>query len=226
MKEYVTLFSVSPTPHAIARSYGNYLLPGVEPKQEFVTLRIEDATDHERVPQEDDPLHPRMVPVVVRALSIASDILQNERHFISPEKQETANEGIFMCAGDVPNKKELEMAHKARLNYLVECVRVGDTYFSRHGQAGVAQIPDFCKRAVEELGERREWVFVPAAAKSQCAGCGAWVEHLRDGSLPAICAKCGAPLDKEKAIALGLWSPPKAEQPEPEPETVPARTRK
>lgn len=224
--DHVTIFSVSPTPHAITRSYGSYLLRGVEQGEEYVALRIENATDYERVPQEDDPLHPRMVPVVVRAETIAADILQNERHFITPEKQETANEGIFLCAGEKPTPNEIELARRARVNYLVECVRAGDQIFSRHGVAGVAQIPDFCKRAVEELGERREWVFVPAAAKSQCAGCGAWVEHLRDGSLPAICAKCGAPLDKEKAIALGLWSPPKAEQPEPEPETVPARTRK
>lgn len=210
-----TILTVSPLPHMAQRSHGNYRIPAVEPGQEFATLTVEDATDHEVVYVEGafGGFEKKLIPIPIPADIIAMDLVNNERHKITDREDE--HEGIIILAGDAPTKAELAAAKKARLNYLVACIRMGDEMFSRYGQGGVGQIPDFCKRAVEEVGERRDWVFTVPVTKIQCGGCGTMIDTLLDGSSPAVCKGCGAILDREKYAAL-FPSAAKDENEEPE----------
>ncbi len=200
-----TILTVSPMPHMARRSHGNYCIPGIEAGQEYATLTVEDATDY-RVLYVDNvfggPQKPEYIPVPISAELVAMDLVTNERHKLSDREDE--HEGIIVLQGETPSATELAAAKKARANYLVACVRMGDEMFSRYGQGGVGQIPDFCKRACEELSERRDWVFVQAIHRIQCEGCGKFTEPLLDGSRPAICGGCGAIMDYEKAVRLGL----------------------
>ena len=51
-------------------------------------------------------------------------------------------------------------------------INEGDIAFSKYGTRGIPEIPDYCKRAVIELDEQREWVFSGAVSRTECEGCG------------------------------------------------------
>lgn len=220
----ITIASISPMSHQINRTYGTFPLRGIVPGtqffhataereqfsrecaigQEFVVLEIADQTDHKRIVAED--LKIELIPVSIPAQVVADDFLRTERVCFEPGN-EGEHEGIFQCAGDTPGEGELIAARSARRAFLVKAVQHGDGIFGRVGARGIEQIPDFCKRAVEELGEQRDWVFQGAAPKVQCEGCGDRVRLLDNGTPPAACPKCGAIMDREKAVKLGLLPP-------------------
>ena len=230
----ITIASISPMSHQINRTYGTFPLRGIVPGtqffhataereqfsrecaigQEFVVLEIADQTDHKRVVLED--MKVELIPVSIPAQVVADDFLRTERVCFEPGN-EGEHEGIFQCAGDTPGEGELIAARAARRAFLVKAVQHGDGIFGRLGARGIEQVPDFCKRAVVELKEKRDWVYQEGAEKVQCEGCGERVLMLDDGSKPAICGKCGAVLDREKALRLGLVQ---AEPVKSEPETV------
>lgn len=200
-KEHVTLACISPYMGLegigayMERTYGTYFLRSKMKDEKYTTLVIEDAVDYEKITP-DLITPPKYVPTPIDARDIAADFIQNAN---------LESEGGFICAGDAPTEDELGKAEMRRHAWLVKSVGFGDAVFGRLGNRGIEQIPDYCKRAVAELGEIRDWVFQPSVAKVECQGCGNNVKLLKDGSTPAICSGCGALLDKEKAIALGLY---------------------
>lgn len=205
MGNRILLASISPMGHTINRSYGTFHLRGCKPGEPFTTLEITDQTDHKRIVLED--MKAELIPVSIPAQVVADDFLRTERVCFDPGN-EYEHEGIFQCSqGDVPSDGELTAARAARRAFLVRAVQHGDGIFGRVGTRGIEQIPDFCKRAVLELKEKRDWVYQEGAAKVQCEGCGERVLMLDDNTPPAICGKCGAVLDREKALRLGLIQP-------------------
>lgn len=215
----ITIASISPVSHTINRGYGTFHLRGCKPGEPYTTLEITDQTDHKRIVTED--LKAELIPVSIPAQVVADDFLRTERVCFEPGN-EGEHEGIFQCALESgPLNDELANARAARRAYLVKCVQHGDGIFGRVGARGIEQIPDFCKRAVLELQEKRpEWVYQASAPKIQCEGCGEMVGLLNDGTPPALCGKCGAFLDKEKAIRLGLLPAPEPVKAELEPVEV------
>lgn len=199
MRQSITIASISPMRHDINRSYGTFLLRGCSPGEEYTTLNITDQVDYKKLVLDD--LKTELLPVTIPAQQVVDDLIRAERVCFEPGN-EAEHEGIFQCAGDQPTKAELSAARAARRAFLVRSVQHGDGVFSRLGPRAVEQIPDFCKRAVTELGERREWVFQEPPAKVQCPGCGERLLLLDDGSKPALCGKCGAILDREKYVLL------------------------
>lgn len=188
------------------RTYGVYFLRSCAKGEPSTTLVIEDATDYKKIVI-DLVTPPEYVPITIYAKEIAEDFCQ----YIN-----IAGEHLFVCKGDVPTKQELEQAQISRHAWLVKAIGFGDSVFGRLGNRGIEQIPDYCKRAVVELGETRDWVFQPSVAKTECEGCGNSVSLLKDGSKPAVCRGCGAIMDVEKYARLF----PSKVEPEPAPALV------
>ena len=59
-------------------------------------------------------------------------------------------------------------------------------------------IHDLQRRAAANLGLEKEWYY-QVRETAECPGCG---ERVKPGV--AVCKSCGAILDREKALALGL----------------------
>lgn len=204
-KNHVVIASISPldgNPRTIQRSYGRFSLQPCPKDQPFVLLVIEDQTDEKVL--NHSMTEREFAPFNVPAELVAQDILRTE---------DLEREGAFLCEGEQPTAAELSKAHTRRTAWLTQCVREGDALYGRFGNRALDQIPDYCKRAVEELGEHKDWVFQLAAPKMQCPGCGDMVGLLRDGSKPAVCKGCGAILDAEKAKSLGMVKDVEAPEP-------------
>jgi hypothetical protein len=165
----------------------------------YSSVWIDDHYDTERYYQDLDPKHTRYVPVEIKAEQIIRDIFTTEG---------LEERGVFVPKDQTPTEEEISLAKSKRREWLLRCAEEGDKLYSQFGDRGIQHIPDFCKRAVRELHIKRGWALMASAAEAQCPGCGTDVQSLPNGSLPAICANCKAPINKELAIELGLWTPP------------------
>jgi len=143
-----------------------------------------------------------MIEIPIPKEEIIADIFLNEQ---------LERKGCFVASSAEPTEQELAAARARRRKYLTELVQEGDKQYGRVGDKGLETIPDMCKRAVIELGEKRPWTFQPLnqSERTECEGCGESVSRLKNGRYPAICKVCKGPIDRELAIELGLWTPPK-----------------
>ena len=194
----VMICSVSPEKFSVARmTYNCFVdIDAAKPGGYSFTW----ITDHEDTKRfYEDLTHVSYVPFPIAAQEIVGDIFKTEQ---------MEEKGFFVPKGEKPTAEELSEARSKRTEYLIRCANEGDKLYSQFGDRGIQFIQDSFKRAVKELGETRPWVFTRAVSKVQCPGCGTQVPTLQDGTLPAICANCKAPINKELAIELGLWTPP------------------
>jgi hypothetical protein len=210
MASKALIVSVSPEPFHINRGYSRApfeRLDGVHtdlidsaPNDGYTAVWLDDKTDYKRVVHDLKDIE--MIPVIIPTSDIIKDIFMNEQM----EKK-----GCFVAASDAPSEQELSAARARRRKYLTELVEEGDRMYGRVGDKGLETIPDMCKRACIELGETRKWVFQPVNQneRTECEGCGESVSRLKNGRFPAICKVCKSPIDRDLAIELGLWTPPK-----------------
>lgn len=200
MSDTITVCSIAPESYLIRRAYLNQILIPAKPDgAEYSATVITNCMDHKVFWQTLE--EKEIVDFEVRASDIVRDIMQSEQ---------LEDKGVFaLPAGrTTPTEKELATARKKRQDQLIRWALEGDRTYSKFGERGIQHIPDYCKRAVEELGEKRGWVFSASKGKTQCKGCGKSVDLLNDGTEPAICSSCGAPINKALAVELGLWAPP------------------
>ena len=107
--------------------------------------------------------------------------------------------------GEEITDEDITEARGQRKLWLETLVQEADEEYSRTHK--VDQIPGVCKRACRELGIKREWAVLAPNATVQCEACASRVELLDSGKPPILCSFCGYPLDKERALAEGLWQP-------------------
>lgn len=210
MASKALIVSVAPEIFAIKRGYSPapFERPNGEntayidgaPNDGFTAVWLGDKKDFKRIVNSLTDIE--LIEVAVTKEEIIKDIFLNEQ---------LEKKGCFVAAGQEPTAQELSDARARRRKYLTELVEEGDRQYGRVGDKGLETIPDMCKRAVIELGETRKWVFQPVnqSEKTECEGCGASVSRLKNGRYPAICSSCKSPIDRELAIELGLWTPPK-----------------
>jgi len=191
------------------RTYSQGSVIPARGKHPYTVKVLEDATDYEIHFIEYDYTKAKKIPVPVSADQQAADYFGNEK---------LRERGCFIKpVGEKITAEDLEKARETRKAWLQTLVEAGDEEFLRTKR--VDNIPGVCKRAVRELGVKRDWAVTAPNATTQCEACAGRVELLDSGKPPILCTFCGYPMDKERAIAEGLWSPP-------EPKRGPGRPKK
>lgn len=202
-KTSIKICSIAPEEFKIKRSYNwnGIVLPACKKNESYASVTISDHTDLRVVAVDHWAEHSEKTPVNIPASQIVADFFANEN---------LRNEGAFVPAGDEPTVEELAAARAARRAFLEQCVRNGDEAYSIN--AKIADIPGMWKKACQELQVSREWAFyaAPEVEAVECEACGTPAKRLKNGNLPILCAQCGYPFDKERAVKENLWKPPLA----------------
>lgn len=174
----------------LSRDYGNYFIAGKKAGEQFSLTEIGprkgrmDIGDNKRL---EIPIMPA---------EVAADLIRDINGNAGGDDHTTSFLGVFICGKDGPTADELAV-EQARLGEFYRfCVAQGDMEWQRSGQ--VIMIPDLWKRAAKTLNLDREWCAV-IPSNIECPGCG---EKIKAGV--AVCKSCGAILNREKAIALGI----------------------
>lgn len=108
--------------------------------------------------------------------------------------------GVFIAAGEKPTAEELASA-KAKLDQMqTHLVMEGDG-LALQGPEGIKQIGPVHRRAVQWKKQKRDWATLPETMVD-CPGCG---DPIKPG---VVKHSCGAILDMDKAIKLGMVQAP------------------
>ncbi len=134
----------------------------------------------------------RSLDVPISATEVAQDLCRE----INSDGGENSFFGVFVAAGDEPTDAELTAA-RARLEmFYRRMVAAADREWER--SHSYLFINDVERRAAQYLGLEKEW-FYQVRETSECPACG---EKVKPGV--AVCKTCGAILDREKVMPLGL----------------------
>jgi hypothetical protein len=154
----------------------------------------------------------RTLPLHIPAREIAEDLCRE----INSDAGERSFLGVFVCAGEAPTVEELARAQEKLDEFYRALVSAADREWAR--SHSFLFIHDLQRRAAGRLGMEKEWHY-QARETAECPGCG---ERVKPGV--AVCKSCGAILNREKALALGLGQPaPAAPEPRGERQQAPRR---
>jgi hypothetical protein len=168
------------------RMYGSFQIAGRGEGQAFTLTRITPRT---AVMDYGDK---RTLPLAIPAREIAEDICRE----INSDAGEKSFLGVFVCAGEAPTGEELRAAQEKLDEFYRALVAAADREWER--SHSFLFIHDLQRRAASRLGLEKDWHY-QARETQECPGCG---ERVKPGV--AVCKSCGAILDREKALALGL----------------------
>jgi hypothetical protein len=138
----------------------------------------------------------RTIPLAITAREIAEDLCRE----INSDAGENSFLGVFVCAGNAPTEDELRGARARLEDFYRAMVASADREWER--SHSFLFIHDLQRRAAGHLGLNKEWYY-QVRETAECPGCGERVKPT-----VAVCKSCGAVLDREKALALGLLPPP------------------
>ena len=175
------------------RMYGTFQIAGSGEGQEYALTRITPRT---AVMDYGDK---RTLPLAITAREIAEDICRE----INSDAGERSFLGVFLCAGEAPTDEELRSARERLEEFYRALVASADREWER--SHSFLFIHDLQRRAAAALGLEKEWYY-QARETAECPGCG---DRVKPGV--AVCRSCGAILNREKALALGLVQAPGAE---------------
>ena len=171
------------------RTYGTFRISGRAAGEEFALTRVTPRT---AVMDYGDK---RILPLAITAREIADDLCRE----VNSDAGEHSFLGVFVCAADVPTEDELRAARSRLEEFYRALVAAADREWER--SHSFLFIHDVQRRAAGHLGLNKEWYY-QARETAECPGCG---ERVKPGV--AKCKSCGAILDHEKALALGLLQP-------------------
>ncbi len=193
MKSDAVIANITGQQYVLHRTYGTFLIPGREDGEEFSLTRVTART---AIMDYGDK---RTLPLPISAREIAEDLCRE----INSDAGERSFLGVFVCAGNAPTEAELRDAREKLDEFYRGLVASADREWER--SHSFLFINDLQRRAAAHLGLDKEWYY-QVRETAECPGCGTRVK-------PGIakCKACGAVLDREKALALGLVQP-QAEQ--------------
>lgn len=188
--EMAVVVNISEQRYTAHRTYGTFLIPGREADSACGVLQIAPRT---AVMDYGDK---RILPLAISARDIAEDLCRE----INSDAGEHSFLGVFVAAGDAPTDEELQNA-RLRLDefYRLQVASADREWERSHS---FLFINDLQRRAAAHLGLEKEWYY-QVRETADCPGCGDRVKPN-----VAVCKSCGAILDREKALALGLIQPP------------------
>jgi hypothetical protein len=188
--EAAVIANITEQNYTTHRTYGTFQVSGRAAGEEYALTRVTPRT---AVMDYGDK---RILPLAITAREIAEDLCRE----INSDAGEQSFLGVFVCAGNVPNEDELRNAHARLADFYRALVAAADREWER--SHSFLFIHDLQRRAAGCLGLDKEWYY-QARETAECPGCG---ERVKPGV--AVCKSCGAILDREKALALGLLQPP------------------
>lgn len=186
---------------SLNRTYGNYIIPGKQLGEAFSLTEIQPRKG--KLDMGDK--HVSEFPIFPE--DVAKDLVRQ----INADAGYDSFLGVFMCGPDGPTDVELADAKAKLRKFYMWCVQQGDDEWQRTGR--IIMIPDLWKRASTMLNLNREWC-AEIQPNLECPGCGS---KIKPGI--AVCRDCGAVLDREKALALGILR--EEQVPDPDKELVP-----
>jgi hypothetical protein len=194
--ETAVIANITDQKYTAHRTYGTFLIPGRAAEQECGVLRIAPRT---AVMDYGDK---RILPLAIPARDIAEDLCRE----INSDAGEQSFLGVFVAEGEAPTLEELRQAQLRLDEFYRSQVAAADREWER--SHSFLFINDLQRRAAAHLGLEKEWYY-QVRETSECPGCGDRVKPN-----VAVCRSCGAVLDREKALALGLIpaAPPAASE--------------
>jgi hypothetical protein len=168
------------------RTYGTFLIPGRGDGEQCSMTRVTART---AIMDYGDK---RTLPLPISAREIAEDLCRE----INSDAGERSFLGVFVCAGNAPTEAELCGAREKLDEFYRALVAAADREWER--SHSFIFINDLQRRAAAHLGLDKEWYY-QVRETADCPGCGT---RVKPGV--AKCKACGAVLDREKALALGL----------------------
>jgi hypothetical protein len=172
------------------RMYGTFQIAAKRDGDAFSLTRISGRT---AVMDYGDK---RSLPLAISAREIADDVCRE----INSDAGENSFLGVFVCAGESPTAEELRAAQQRIEEFYRGLVAAADREWERSHT--FLFIHDLQRRAASQLGLEKEWHY-QSRETQECPGCG---ERVKPGV--AVCKSCGAILDRDKAVALGLAQAP------------------
>jgi hypothetical protein len=184
--ETAVLANITEQSYMAHRTYGTFRVLGRSEGEEYSLTRVTPRT---AVMDYGDK---RTLPLPISAREIADDLCRE----INSDAGERSFLGVFVCAGKSPTEEELRGAREKLEEFYRALVGAADREWER--SHSYLFIHDLQRRAATNLGLEKEWHY-QARETVECPGCG---ERVKPGV--AVCKSCGAILDREKALALGL----------------------
>jgi hypothetical protein len=196
---HAVIANITEQTYTAHRTYGTFRVAGRQEGEEYSLTRITPRT---AVMDYGDK---RTLPLPIAAREIADDLCRE----INSDAGERSFLGVFVCAGNTPTEEELRAAREKLNEFYRALVAAADREWER--SHSYLFIHDLQRRAAGQLGLEKEWYYQAPVYGGECPGCG---ERVKAGV--AVCKSCGAILDREKALALGLA------QVQPAPVSLPA----
>ena len=185
--EDAVIVNITDQSYAAHRTYGTYQIAGRAEGQAYAMTRVSPRT---AVMDYGDK---RILPLPISAREIAEDICRE----VNSDAGERSFLGVFVCEGSAPTEEELRVAREKLDEFYRSLIAAADREWER--SHSYLFIHDLQRRAAANLGLEKEWFYRAPAYNAECPGCG---ERVKPGV--ALCRSCGAILDREKALALGL----------------------
>jgi hypothetical protein len=184
-----TIVNIGEQEWTIDRTYGRFVIPACRKPHPFNYMVVKD--NKTVVDLGDD----RRITYPIKAEEVAADLVQD-----------LGIHGVFIAAGERPTAQELAAAHTRMEEFYRKAVVQGDSLFASNRDMRTNGITDVHRRAALHMGEEREWCYT-AAKKVDCPYCAA---KLVPGV--AICTRCNAILDVDKAEEGGLINEEQADR--------------
>ena len=191
--ETAVIANITEQSYTAHRTYGTFRISGRTASGESAEYSLTHVTPRTAVMDYGDK---RTLPLAITAREIAEDICRE----INSDAGERSFLGVFVCAGEAPTAQELRDAQEKLDEFYRALVAAADREWER--SHSFLFIHDLQRRAASRLGLDKEWHY-QARETEECPGCG---ERVKPGV--AKCKSCGAILNQEKALALGLVQPP------------------
>jgi len=184
--EIVVIANITEQSYTAHRTYGTFQISGRMAGMEVALTRVTPRT---AVMDYGDK---RILPLAITASEIAEDLCRE----INSDAGENSFLGVFVCAGNTPTEDELRGARTRLEEFYRALVATADREWER--SHSFLFIHDLQRRAAGHLGLNKEWYY-QARETAECPGCG---ERVKPNV--AVCKTCGAILDRDKALTLGL----------------------
>jgi hypothetical protein len=186
---HAVIANITEQSYMAQRTYGTFQIVGRTAGEEYALTRVTSRT---AVMDYGDK---RTLPLAITAREIAEDLCRE----VNSDAGENSFLGVFVCAGNIPTEEELRGAHSRLEQFYRALVASADREWER--SHSFLFIHDVQRRAAGHLAVKREWHY-QSRETAECPGCG---ERVKPNV--AVCKTCGALLDREKALALGLGQP-------------------
>lgn len=179
------LINLTEQTYVYHRTYGHYLIRGVEPGQEYTAILITGRIEH--IDQGDE----KYMQQLTEAEDIASDLaMQANQGILGPDGVESFM-GVFVSPTEKPSAAVLAEMRKKLSAFDDGQIKLADEFWDEPRTH--KEISALHRRCAKRRNQTRPWTY-ESVNTTACPACGS---SIRSGM--AICMHCSAIVDEEKA---------------------------